>query len=1070
MEENKVKQIRLINKEELIKKLNKDFPFENLNTFYGIFKELLKNKWIEIPNKNLYFNQEIMACYPNFKVNFQNITVNTSSSYSSILEQIKNNSEYKKYGIGWDIQTYKEFANSFRESHPMENTYQHYIQNHGYLIYRQGKMIGAYSTYYNYNNSTGLLIPIFRLGDEEDYKIFEAGKIDRIDYSEEYTLTLFLVNKLVPKQIYNNEELREKYSALSIVMQFYDEFIEDYVVDEKNKTLKIEWDVKKITEEIIKKHDSDKIFGTNIFEFLYENGDREERTYTDGVLSGKAVYYYKNGDKAERNYENGILNGKVKFFWKNGETEETFYDKGILSGYSIYFLKNKSKEKRTYINGILQGKASCYYQNGNIEERNYVNDILEGEAILYNSKKEIIKRYEYKNGIKKDITELYNYLNIDKIRVNLDKYDENILFDPNRGHWDLAMNEEDKNKISVSLGKKVYSREPKLDIKEGGIVGIDFGTKSTVVVFQDDNKILPMRISGDVLSKEIESSDYENPTVIEFINIENFMKSYNSKLGRPSTKWEDITVSHTAFSNLINGTNEQFYSIISDLKQWSASKNEKLVIRDKNRVEKLFNPYLELKEDDIDPIEIYAYYIGSYINNMRNGLYLEYFLSFPVTYENEIRNKILKSFEKGIKKSLPISILEDNEIMKKFSVSHGANEPAAYSVCALQEYGFEPENEEKVYYGVFDFGGGTADFDFGIWRASKDERSYDFELEHFGAGGDRYLGGENILKELAFEVFKENKESLRKAKISFYKPEWCERFMGDEVLVDSSQEAKLNIKKLMEKLRCVWEKTEKLEEIIKIPLYNKRGEKVQGLELSVDEKKLNKIIEDKINGGINNFFIAMEKAFKDENYDKIIVLLAGNSCKHPLVKEIFEKYIKDKEKNIEIYPALGTEEAYKKMEENGITPDRKDKTRPTGKTGVAYGLLNSRAGGRIKIINRDENKNENNEINFKYYVGYERRKKLKVILNPQTEYNSPIYLLNVTAKVFDLYYTSLPEAIDGKLLVEKVKRKRIVLNENYGENAKIFIKAVGVDTLNYIITKNEISEKNYLEEGNITLD
>lgn len=36
--------------------------------------------------------------------------------------------------------------------------------------------------------------------------------------------------------------------------------------------------------------------------------------------------------------------------------------------------------------------------------------------------------------------------------------------------------------------------------------------------------------------------------------------------------------------------------------------------------------------------------------------------------EKEIREKILKSFEKGIKKSLPTSILENEEIMKNFEV------------------------------------------------------------------------------------------------------------------------------------------------------------------------------------------------------------------------------------------------------------------------------------------------------------------------------------------------------------------------------------------------------------------
>lgn len=40
--------------------------FEEIDYFYGIFESEISNKkWIEIPNKNLYFNREIMACYPN---------------------------------------------------------------------------------------------------------------------------------------------------------------------------------------------------------------------------------------------------------------------------------------------------------------------------------------------------------------------------------------------------------------------------------------------------------------------------------------------------------------------------------------------------------------------------------------------------------------------------------------------------------------------------------------------------------------------------------------------------------------------------------------------------------------------------------------------------------------------------------------------------------------------------------------------------------------------------------------------------------------------------------------------
>lgn len=84
--------------------------------------------------------------------------------------------------------------------------------------------------------------------------------------------------------------------------------------------------------------------------------------------------------------------------------------------------------------------------------------------------------------------------------------------------------------------KKVYARDPKLDINENGIIGIDFGTKSTVVVFRDaGNKIFPMRISGTTLNKKIDNTDYENPTVIEFKNLSKFLEEYNSQEGRPHT-------------------------------------------------------------------------------------------------------------------------------------------------------------------------------------------------------------------------------------------------------------------------------------------------------------------------------------------------------------------------------------------------------------------------------------------------------------------------------------------------------------------------------------------------------
>ena len=579
-----------------------------------------------------------------------------------------------------------------------------------------------------------------------------------------------------------------------------------------------------------------------------------------------------------------------------------------------------------------------------------------------------------------------------------------------------------------------------------------------------------MRISGEKLNREVRNTDYENPTVIEFRDIEKFLKDYNTKVGRPNTKWEDVIVSHTAFRNLVEGTNE--LSIISDIKQWCASKNENIVIVDRKGKEITLSPYLELNEkskDYLDPVEIYAYYIGSYINNMINGIYLEYYLSFPVTYEKAIRERILKSFEKGIQKSLPIEIQEDKDLMKKFRVKHGANEPAAFAVCALSKLEIVPKNEEdEVYYGVFDFGGGTTDFDFGIWKYSEDEDLYDYELEHFGAGGERYLGGENILKELAYKVFTDNSSNLRKNKIQYTRPEWCAETVGEEILVSKTREARINTRRLMEYIRTIWEDEGKDREridIINCPLFDTNGN-FNAMELYINEDELKSIIREKIEKGIKNFFIKMEDAFKGEDVKEINVFLAGNSSQYPYVEEMFKSYeekMKDKIKLI-VYDS----NAFKNIK------DKDKKIIPTVKTGVAFGLIYSRNSGRIKVISRDEKANINNEINFKFYIGNNRRNKFNCIISPNSNYDEYKFFGIVKSDIFELYYSTSPEAQTNEMKSSEAKIKRINLKKDYDEEDRyrIYLKANKTDELSYAIVKEEkdIETKKFVEEGEISLN
>ena len=235
--------------------------------------------------------------------------------------------------------------------------------------------------------------------------------------------------------------------------------------------------------------------------------------------------------------------------------------------------------------------------------------------------------------------------------------------------------------------------------------------------------------------------------------MENFVAKYKARAGRPKTKWNDVTVSHTAFDNLTHSDSKHYYSFLTDLKHWCGS-DERIKIKDRNEITKDLPPFLELMEGDINPLEYYAYYLGLYINNMlqEKRIFLKYIMSFPVTYDKAIRERMRRAFDRGIKKSLPTALLSNDEAMKNFIVQDGASEPAAYAITALQEYNFDPEGDEENYYAVFDFGGGTTDFDFGVLRESKLDR-YDYSLIHFGENGDKTLGGENLLKLLAFEVF-----------------------------------------------------------------------------------------------------------------------------------------------------------------------------------------------------------------------------------------------------------------------------------------------------------------------------
>ena len=816
-------------------------------------------------------------------------------------------------------------------------------------------------------------------------------------------------------------------------------------------------------------------------------------------------------------------------------------------------------EGKIQLRGI-QSMLNDFYTDSNKEWMNSLHMELTKVLKQYYLDRNVKEDEDNEMAIKEEL------LNCEKIRADIEPYEERLLMDPNRGHWDLWKNQED-GKYTIELADKLVARNPLCDINENGVIAIDFGTKSTIVVYQSDiEHSLPMGIGDGNLSKAPTTKRYENPTVMHFVNLDHFLSAYSAKDGRPKTKWEDLTISHTAMDQFLNSKSEEYYEYLHQIKQWAGQREKQFRIQSHDGKTYTLPAFLDLKEEDWNPIELYAYYIGLYINNMRkgHGIFLDYYLSFPVTYEKKIREKIVHSFEKGLKKSLPSFVLQNEEAMKKFHVNGEISEPAAYAVCALQEYELEPDDDEEIFYGIFDFGGGTTDFDFGLWKQSS-KRRYDYTIENFGAGGDEFLGGENLLEMLAFEVFKDNQTLMRERGYTFTLAPKCTEFLGSDSLLADSQEAEKNMHNLMEKLRPYWErqnenKVDTLEKqdsdvdkmiakikkaIITHPhassiereleyidaeeevcdvmteeetykmsllyslieqydiklekddvqmkivltLFDRNGQDHPGETLYFDQNKFNQIIEERIREGVNNFFSALLLSYQNDKVRKpttVNILLAGNSCKSPVVKKVFEEVIAEHERQVkeqygiegdvgklfDVFPPLGTEQAYEKMESRGITPVRDDFEKPTGKTGVAFGLIQCRDGGTIERI---INSGIEDEIPFQFFIGWRSKKKF-VFFKDDTkptkylgkpDYNKWYRFIEADASMFDLYYTTLPECINGKLQVDgnaSVKRLRCNIDV-VDENAFVYIRAIDPHTLEYVVAKSDEVDSSKL--GNI---
>ncbi len=638
--------------------------------------------------------------------------------------------------------------------------------------------------------------------------------------------------------------------------------------------------------------------------------------------------------------------------------------------------KIKFKQALRVLHAIVSNEAYSRYLSD--DNQRFIEGLAQAEKITNELVEKTLEIVSY-SDVDVDFEAFSNVmLEVDKTAVGLKSYSQSQLLDLNGGHWDLEVPSAPKESVTFrfdnldSNNKEMnfYARSSLKDLNKG-VVAIDFGTKSTTASYMDKTGTYRLLSIGGLVD-DTSLTKFENPTIVEFRDKEKFLKDYNALSHRHFTEKNDIKVAHEAQKHLSNTQGNHLYRFFSQLKQWAGA-DEKQNFRD-------------LIEDfplesfthcaDFNPIEIYAYCIGRCINNMENGVFLKYFLSYPIKYEKHQAEKIRESFERGLKKSLPRHVFDDEKTAKRFKVELKASEPCAYAISALKSYGFfkSEKLDKPVYYGVFDFGGGTTDFDFGKWEKSASPK-FLYKMTHFSSGGDKYLGGENLLELLAFEAYGQNFQTLKAKDIAIAKPNYdridTQRFGS---FMQNSREVRLNLQEIASKLRPFLENLdadiieaieeneefsiEGFEKDFKTMLLDRNGVETE-CDLKVDCKEILSLLKDKIDDGVANFFAGFSKVMAENIDDQcraFHIFLGGNASKSMLVKQAFENA---KEKELKAYKQMASKDDFTFILYDPLGTEASDKqileltgedalkawgghVKPTCKTGVAFGLLESR--------------------------------------------------------------------------------------------------------------------------------
>ena len=519
-------------------------------------------------------------------------------------------------------------------------------------------------------------------------------------------------------------------------------------------------------------------------------------------------------------------------------------------------------------------------------------------------------------------------------------------------------------------------------------VSIDFGTSATCVAVDDGQPhLIRMTAHDDEISEQGERRNlFENPTNLMVARWEKLYQQWQKENedhplvrkfcgGGENYLTDDnfeFDFGYSVKSGLAEADKRMLNSILTDLKliPYYMFKGKQDLVNpyhiDKAPLVYLVSDSQQENDQNFNPIAFYAYLLGRAINNPANGkIYTRYKMTFPVKFNQEVRGQLLEAFTYGLRRSLPRPVrdMKDSKGNPLLKVTMDFPEPVACAGAACGANLMSLDDGKPKVFGIFDFGGGTLDFSYGMYRLgdydNDDDEGWDEVMEIFGVDGDESIGGERLINLITYWIMTDdsNRSTILDNKISFVQPDGEQILSGyddnafselratpdaraNTRLVNEAFSRKFFVGQEFELSGKLFDRESDDAELLTINLTDHRGESLEvGLNVNLVELKAK--LQERIQGAVELFINSMTSLFVqpqvtekleaqgfmdiDSIKKEMLILLAGNTSRHPYVEEAMK--------------AEFSEEQIMRIEDESVDAEKFEGTRITPKTAVAIGQL-----------------------------------------------------------------------------------------------------------------------------------